>query len=101
TTAEGLRFSSVRVPVRLLAILGLVAALGLSGCGRTGRPALGARVPEVTTTTEVPFRLVATVHDALHSVDVFDAPGAPASKLKLSNPNSDNAKRVFLVKEQQ
>lgn len=92
----------MRVGLRWLAVLGLAATFGLSACARGGRPVLGDRAAaQATTTTSVPFRLVAEVHDSLHSIDVFDAPGAPTAKLQLSNPNAEDAKRVFLVKEQQ
>jgi lipoprotein-anchoring transpeptidase ErfK/SrfK len=78
------------------------AALGAAACGNVERPALGVRLPPpTTTTTAIPFRLVAEVHDALRSVDVFDAPDATAPKLHLSNPNTENVKRIFLVKQQQ
>ena len=49
---------------------------------------LGVEAPPAsTTTTAVPWRLVAEVHESLRSVDVFDDPGASAPKLHLSNPN--------------
>ena len=63
---------------------------------------LGVEAPPAsTTTTAVPWRLVAEVHESLRSVDVFDDPGASAPKLHLSNPNTEKVRRVFLVKQQQ
>jgi lipoprotein-anchoring transpeptidase ErfK/SrfK len=61
------------------------------------RPSMGATVPSTTTTTTIPFRLVAEVRPELKSVDVFDAPDAPAPKTKLSNPDPMGVPRVFLV----
>jgi len=53
--------------------------------------------PPTTTTTAVPFRLVADVKADLKSIDVFDAPDAPAPKMQLSNPDYYGLGRVFLV----
>jgi len=53
--------------------------------------------PPTTTTTAVPFRLVADVKPDLKSIDVFDAPDAPAPKMQLSNPDYYGLGRVFLV----
>src|SRR5438105_8668276 len=101
----GHRYASAMLASRravLASVVGTALVLGLSACGPASRPLLGppaAAAP--TTTTTIPFRLVATTHDALKSVDVFDAPGAAAPKVQLSNPNSEGAKRVVLVKQQQ
>lgn len=62
---------------------------------------MGATVPSTTTTTTIPFRLVAEVRPDLKSVDVFDAPDAPAPKTQLSNPDPMGVPRVFLVDEGQ
>jgi lipoprotein-anchoring transpeptidase ErfK/SrfK len=79
----------------------LVAVVALVGCGKVERPSFGTRVPEATTTTAIPFRLVAEVKPELHAIGVYDAPGAPAPKVQLSNPNGENVVRVFLVQQQQ
>lgn len=94
----------MRVGVRSFGVLGVMAVLGLSACARGDRPVLGAQAQAplaAPTTTEVPFRVVAEVHDALKSIDVFDTPDAATPKLNLSNPNTEGIKRVFLVEQQQ
>ncbi|MBV9041188.1 MAG: L,D-transpeptidase, partial [Acidimicrobiia bacterium] len=78
-----------------------LAAAALAACGRMERPTMGATVPSTTTTTTIPFRLVAEVRPELKSVDVFDAPDAPAPKTHLSNPDPMGVPRVFLVDEGQ
>src|SRR5436305_1985750 len=79
-------------------VLALALALALAGCGRVERPSFGARAPApTTTTTAVPFRVVAEVRPELRTIGVYDAPDAPAPKTQLSNPNAENVVRVFLV----
>jgi lipoprotein-anchoring transpeptidase ErfK/SrfK len=83
--------------LRVVVVAAAVVSLGLAACGQPTRPAL-LRAP---VTTEVPFRLVAEVHDTVPSIDIFDAPGAPAPKLRLPSRTVENTKRVFLVRQQQ
>jgi lipoprotein-anchoring transpeptidase ErfK/SrfK len=84
------------------AAVATLSAVALANCGRGDRPVLGSRAAApTTTTTAVPFRLVAAAHDTLKSIDVFDAPDAPAPKLHLTNPDNMSVDRVFLVEQQQ
>lgn len=77
-------------------------AVALAGCGRLERPSVGETAPPpTTTTTAIPFRVVAEVKPDLKAVAVYDAPDAPAPKMQLSNPNSDGVERVFLVEHGQ
>ena len=75
--------------------------MALAACGKLERPSVGEPAPPPTTTTVVPFRVVATVKPELHSIAVFDAPDAPTSKVQLSNPNTEGIARVFLVEQGQ
>jgi lipoprotein-anchoring transpeptidase ErfK/SrfK len=76
----------------------VATALALAGCGNFERPSMGAPAPPpTTTTTAVPFRLVAQVKPDLKTINVFDAPDAPAPKMQLPNPNTEGVARVFLV----
>src|SRR3954447_15930654 len=79
-----------------------VVAVGLVGCGRMERPSVGETAPPPsTTTTAVPFRVVATVKPEVKSINVFDAPDAPTPKTQLSNPDYYGVGRVFLVQQGQ
>lgn len=74
------------------AALTLSLAILLVGCGRGEQAELrtgGAPPPSIVAQSKVP------------SIPVFESPGAPTAKLKLSNPNEDGAPRVFLVKARQ
>jgi len=82
-------------------IVVVLGALVFAACGRVQRPTMGAPVPSTTTTTTIPFRLVAEVKPDLKSVDVFDTPDAPAPKAQLSNPDPMGVPRVFLVDQSQ
>jgi lipoprotein-anchoring transpeptidase ErfK/SrfK len=88
-----------RTTLGALAAVTVVSALVLTGCGRVERPQFGAPLP--TTTTTIPFRLVAGVKPDVPSIGVYDTPTAAAPKLQLSNPNAEGVVRVFLVEHQQ
>jgi lipoprotein-anchoring transpeptidase ErfK/SrfK len=80
----------------------VLVALALAGCGKVDRPSFGAPAPAPTTsTTAVPFRVVAEVRPGLHTIGVYDAPDAAAPKTQLSNPNPEDVVRVFLVEQGQ
>jgi lipoprotein-anchoring transpeptidase ErfK/SrfK len=83
------------------ALLALTVLVLLSACGRVQRPSFGAPVPATTTTTTIPFRLVADVKPELTSIGVYPTAAAPAPNLQLSNPNKEGVVRVFLVDQQQ
>src|SRR5438067_1378083 len=74
-----------------------LALIVLAGCGTVERPSLADTPAPTTTTTAVPFRLVAQVRPDVHSIGVYDAVDAAAPKLQLSNPTDYNIARVFLV----
>lgn len=80
----------------------VLLAVALAGCGRLERPSMGETAPPPsTTTTAVPYRVVAQVKPDVKSIDVFDAPDAPTSKLQLSNLDYYGIARVFLVEQGQ
>jgi lipoprotein-anchoring transpeptidase ErfK/SrfK len=79
----------------------VLLAVIVGACGKVQRPSFGAPVPSTTTTTTIPFRLVAETGTGLNTIGVYDAAGAPAPRVKLSNPTNDGVVRVFLVDEQE
>jgi len=80
------------------AVVILLVAVALAACSKIERPSVGAPAPPPTTsTTAIPFRVVAEVHPDVKSIAVYDAPDAPAPKQQLSNPTADGVVRVFLV----
>ena len=76
-----------------LAVVALSAALSLA------LPACGGGDSAGPQQTGPPVSLVA--QSKIPSIPVFEAPGASAPKMSLSNPNEDGAPRVFLVKSAQ
>ena len=74
------------------AALVLTLVFLLSGCARGGKDA-GRPAPVVT-----PVNAALVAQSRIPSIPIFEAPGAPGPKLKLSNPNEDGAPRVFLLK---
>lgn len=78
--------------VRTVRTAVLVLAILFVGCGRGEQAEVrndAAPPPSIVAQSKVP------------SIPVFESPGAPTAKLSLSNPNEDNAPRVFLVKARQ
>ncbi|MCU1448703.1 MAG: ErfK/YbiS/YcfS/YnhG family protein [Acidimicrobiales bacterium] len=91
----------MRRPKPAVLAAAVLLPLVIGACGKVQRPTFGAPIPATTTTTTIPFRLVAAVKPELKTVGVYDAAGAPVPRLKLSNPTNDGVVRVFLVDEQQ
>ncbi|MBV8559990.1 MAG: L,D-transpeptidase [Acidimicrobiia bacterium] len=94
------------MPGRISRRSGLVAILLLglvvAGCGTIERPSVGEPAPPpTTTTTAIPFRVVAEVKPEVGSIGVYDSPDAPAPKMQLANPTTDGVVRVFLVENGQ
>ena len=85
---------------REVAFLAVVlVAVALAGCGNFERPSMGEPAPPTTTTTVIPFRLVAAMKPELKTISVYDSPDAPAPKTQLSNPDYYGINRVFLVEQ--
>jgi lipoprotein-anchoring transpeptidase ErfK/SrfK len=77
----------------------VLVAVAFAGCGKLERPSMGA--PATTTTTAIPYRVVAAMKPELKTISVYDSPDAPAPKAQLSNPNYYGTNRVFLVEQGQ
>src|SRR5947209_426000 len=108
TTARETCAGPVLIPMRrplLAAVAAASLALALAGCGQQGPPLERAdavpTAPTTTSTTAPPVPVFTVAHVVGKSIPVFDAPGAAAPARTMSNPNEEDAPRVFLVRSQQ